>query len=70
MGQNQSGESPAHRDQNGQTTIQTKDEGSVLWVEAGVRGAEQRSGFYAAVKDAGTPEWLIDIRLHEDGGIS
>lgn len=40
VGQNQSHESPAHRDQNGQTTVQTKDEGSVLWVEAEVRRAE------------------------------
>lgn len=40
VGQNQSHERPAHRDQNGQTAVQPKDEGSVLWVEAGVRRAE------------------------------
>ncbi len=31
--QNQSREGPAHRDQDCQTAIHTKDQGSVLWVK-------------------------------------
>lgn len=55
VGQNQSREGPAHRDQNGQTAIQAKDEGPVLWVEARVRGAggANITCLHASATDAG-----------------
>lgn len=40
--QNQSHEGPAHRDQDCQTTIHTKDQGSVLWVKRGQRQGDAK----------------------------
>lgn len=48
--QNQSHECPAHGDQDYQTTIHTKDQGSVLWVKK--RGQRQRSAIYNSESNA------------------
>lgn len=42
--QNQSHEGPAHRDQDCQTTVDTKDQGSVLWVKRGQRQCDIMTG--------------------------
>lgn len=49
--QNQSHEGPAHRDQDCQTTIQTKDQGSVLWVKRSQRQCDVMTGFFYATKN-------------------
>lgn len=43
--QNQSHEGPAHRDQDCQTTVHTKDQGSVLWVKRDQRQCDVMTGF-------------------------
>lgn len=43
--QNQSHEGPAHRDQDCQTTVHTKDQGSVLWVKRDQRQCDVMEGF-------------------------
>lgn len=50
--QNQSQEGPAHRDQDCQTTVQTKDQGSVLWVKRSQHQCEcVMTGFFNAIQN-------------------
>lgn len=57
--QNQSHEGPAHRDQDCQTTVHTKDQGSVLWVKRGQRQCDVMTGvlYYSWYKMQHTTRW-------------
>lgn len=56
--QNQSHEGPAHRDQDCQTTVHGKDQGSVLWVKRGQRQCDVMMGFFLL--------FMIKCNTHED----